>query len=159
MTTKAIPEGSDVLIPSFIVRDAAKAIEFYKSVFGATEIMRLPCSDSGKIAHAELKIRGHMLMLGDEAPEMGMLAPAPGGGLPPSSIMIYFEDVDAVYQTALSHGARSVMAPADMFWGDRFAKFIDPFGHQWGIATHVRDVSNEECAQAVAEWSKEKTPA
>lgn len=159
MTTKAIPDGFDGLIPSFIVRDAAKAIEFYKSVFGATEIMRLPCSDSGKIAHAELKIRNHVLMLGDEAPEMGMLAPAPGRALPPSSTMIYVSDVDAVYKTALSHGARSVMEPADMFWGDRFAKFIDPFGHQWGIATHFRDVSNEECAQAMAEWSKQKTPA
>ncbi|PWU13711.1 MAG: hypothetical protein C5B50_18785 [Verrucomicrobia bacterium] len=153
MSTKAIPDGYDSLIPSLVVRDAAKAIEFYKSVFGATERMRMPTSDGKKIAHAELQIRNAVLMLGDECPQLGAPAPQPGS-TPSSSVMIYVNDVDAIYKKAISSGAKSVMPPADMFWGDRFGKFIDPFGHQWGVATHQREVTPEECAQAAAEWGK-----
>jgi PhnB protein len=159
MTTKAIPDGYDSLIPSIIVNDAARAIEFYKKVFGATELMRMPQADSPKIAHAEIKIRNHVLMLGDECPEMGACAPQPDAGPPSTSVMLYVTDVDAVYNSALSLGARSVMAPMDMFWGDRYGKFIDPFGHQWGVATHKRDVSPEECAKAMEEWGKQKAAA
>src|SRR4029077_8609821 len=109
MSTKTIPDGYDSLIPSLIVRDAAKAIDFYKDVFGATEIMRMNHPDSAKVAHAEIKIRNHVLMLGDECPEMGALAPQPSGRMPPRSVMFYVQDVDAVYNKALSKGARSVM--------------------------------------------------
>ena len=152
MTTKAIPDGYDSLIPSLVVRDAAKAIEFYKSVFGATEKLRMPSSDGTKIAHAELKIRNAVLMLSDECPQMGCPAPEPGS-TPSSGVMIYVTDADATYEKAVSLGAKPVMPPADMFWGDRFGKFIDPFGHQWGVATHQREVSAEECGQAAAEWA------
>src|SRR5258708_4627766 len=100
MSTKAIPDGYDALIPSLIVNDAAKAIEFYKDVFGATEVMRMNQRDSRKIAHAEIKIRNHVLMLGDECPEMGALAPQPGSAMPPRSAMIYVQDVDAIYNKA-----------------------------------------------------------
>src|SRR5260370_1169661 len=117
MTTKAIPEGYDAIIPSLIVRDAAKAIEFYKNVFGAVELMRMPYPDGSKVAHAELKIRNSVLMLGDECPQMGALAPAVEGPPPPRSAMIYFADVDAVYQKALSLGSKSVFPPTEMFWG------------------------------------------
>ena len=158
MTTKPIPDGYDSLIPSLVVRDAAKAIEFYKSIFGATELLRMPSSDGTKIAHAELKIRNAVLMLGDECPQLGAPAPQPGS-TPSSSVMIYVTDVDATYKKAVSAGAKPVMPPADMFWGDRFGKFIDPFGHQWGVATHQKDVSAEECAQAAAEWAKGAIPA
>ena len=158
MTTKAIPDGYDSLIPSLVVRDAAKAIEFYKSVFGATEKLRMPSSDGTKVAHAELKIRNAVLMLGDECPQMGCPAPEPGS-TPSSSIMIYVADVDAIYKKAVSLGAKPVMPPADMFWGDRFGKFVDPFGHQWGVATHQREVSPEECAQAAAEWAAKEVHA
>jgi PhnB protein len=158
MTTKAIPDGYDSLIPSFIVRDAAKAIEFYRDVFGATELLRMPTADGSKIAHAELKIRNQVLMLGDECPQMGAFAPKLDGAAPSTSVFLYMADVDAVYKHAIAHGAKSVMPPADMFWGDRMGKFIDPFGHQWGIATHIKDVSPEECAKAAAEWAA-KQPA
>jgi uncharacterized glyoxalase superfamily protein PhnB len=156
MTAKPIPEGYDSLIPSFVVSDAEKAIQFYKQVFGATELVRMPYPESSKLAHAELKIRDHVLMLGDECPEMGVRAPQPSASSPPDSVMIYVTDVDAVYSKALSLGAKSLMPPTVMFWGDRYGKFIDPFGHQWGVATHVKDVTAEECAQGMAEWGKKK---
>jgi PhnB protein len=159
MSTKSIPDGYDALIPSMIVRDAAKAIDFYKEVFGATEVMRMSCPDSSKIAHAEIKIRDHVMMLGDENPQMGMVAPQPGTATPPQSVMIYVKDVDAIYNKAISKGAKSMMTPMDMFWGDRYAKFMDPFGHLWGIATHTRDVSPEECEKAMQEWGKQKPAA
>ena len=158
MSTKAIPDGYDSLIPSLIVRDAARAIEFYREVFGATEILRMPNSDGSKVAHAELKIRNSVLMLGDECPQMGALAPNPEDGAPPCSVFLYVPEVDEVYERALSRGAKGVMPPADMFWGDRMGKFIDPFGHQWGVATHIKEVSKEECAKAAAEWAQ-KQPA
>jgi PhnB protein len=156
MATQAIPEMYDALIPSLVVSDGAKAIEFYKEVFGAQELMRMNQSKSTKIAHAEIKIRNHVLMLGDECPEMGALAPKPGGPPPPRSIMLYVTDVDATFAKALSKGATGTMPPTDMFWGDRYGKFMDPFGHLWGVATHTRDVSPEECAKAAAEWGKPK---
>ncbi len=159
MNTKAIPEGHDALIPSKIVRDAAKAIEFYKEVFGATEVMRMNCPDSSRIAHAEIKIRNHVMMLGDESPEMGAFAPKMDGQMPSSSVMIYVEDVDAVIKKAQAKGAKIVMPVMDMFWGDRYGKFLDPFGHLWGVATHTKDVTPEECAKAMAEWEKEKPAA
>src|SRR6185295_16599501 len=127
MSAKPIPDGYDTLIPSMIVRDAAKAIEFYQEVFGATEMMRMNYPGSPKIAHAEIKIRNHLLMLGDENPQMGALAPQPGGRPPASSVMLYVPDIDAVFSKALSRGAKGIMPPMDMFWGDRYGKFIDPF--------------------------------
>jgi PhnB protein len=159
MSAKAIPDGFDGLIPSKVVRDAAKAIEFYKDVFGATELMRMTYPDSPKIAHAEIKIRNHVLMLGDENPQMGAFAPPTDGKMPSSSVMIYVTDVDAVIAKALAKGAKSMMPIMDMFWGDRYGKFLDPFGHLWGVATHKKDVSPEECAKAMAEWGKQKPAA
>jgi PhnB protein len=103
-----------------------------------------------------LKIRNHVLMLGDECPEMGARAPQPDTGPPSTTVMIYVSDVDTVYKKAVSLGAKAVMPPMDLFWGDRYGKFIDPSGHQWGVATHIKEVSPEECAKAAAEWGKEK---
>src|SRR5437867_12415574 len=120
MSAKAIPDGFDGLIPSKVVRDAAKAIEFYKEVFGATEIMRMNYPDSPKIAHAEIKIRNHVLMLGDENPQIGAVAPQPTATPPPASVMLYVDDVDAVFKKAVGKGAKSMMPPMDMFWGDRY---------------------------------------
>ena len=159
MSAKAIPDGFDALIPSKVVRDAAKAIEFYKEVFGATEVMRMNYPDSPKIAHAEIKIRNHVLMLGDENPQMGAFAPPLDGKMPSSSVMIYVADVDAVITKAIAKGAKSMMPVTDMFWGDRYGKFLDPFGHLWGVATHTKDVTPEECAKAMAEWGKQKPTA
>src|SRR5262249_42758052 len=131
-------------------------IQFYKDVFGATEVMRMNYPDSPKIAHAEIKIRNHTLMLGDENPQMGAFAPQSGGPMPPRSVMIYVQDVDATFNKALSKGAKSLMPPADMFWGDRYGKFYDPFGHLWGVATHTKDVSPEDCKTAMAAWGKQQ---
>jgi PhnB protein len=156
MSTQAIPEVYDSLIPSLVVSDAAKAIEFYRDVFGAQEMMRMNYPDGVKIAHAELKIRNHILMLGDECPEMGVVAPKPGGPTPPRSTMIYVADVDAIFQKALSKGATPAMPVMDMFWGDRYGKFVDPFGHLWGVATHTKDVSKEESEKGMANWGKGK---
>jgi PhnB protein len=156
MSTEAIPKQYDSLIPSLVVSDAAKAIQFYKDVFGAQELMRMNYPDGPKIAHAELKIREHVLMLGDECPEMGVVAPKSGGPMPPRSTMIYVSDVDATIQKALSKGATTAMPPMDMFWGDRYGKFVDPFGHLWGVATHKKDVSPEECEEGMKNWGKKK---
>ena len=155
MNTKPIPDGYDALIPTMIVRNAAKAIEFYKTVFGATEAMRMEYPGTKKIAHAELKIRNHYLMLGDEAPEMGALAPSPEVQWPAASVMIYVDDVDGLINKAVANGAKLTMPPMDMFWGDRYGKFLDPFGHLWNVATHKRDVPPEECAKAMEEWAKQ----
>ena len=156
MSAKPIPDGYDALIPCAIVRDAAKAIEFYKEVFGATEMMRMAYPNSPKIAHAEIKIRNHVLMLGDENPQMGVVAPQPSAGSPPASVMLYVDDVDGLFNKAVAKGAKSLMPPMDMFWGDRYGKFLDPFGHLWGVATHKKDVSPEDLAKGAAEWGKQK---
>src|SRR5262249_6959422 len=95
-------------------------------------------------------------MLGDECPEAGALAPQPGNKAHSGSVMIYVPDVDATFKKALDNGATQAMPIMDMFWGDRYGKFVDPFGHLWGVATHTRDVSPEECAKAMAEWGKQK---
>ncbi len=155
MSAKPIPDGHDALIPCAIVRDAAKAIEFYKDVFGATEMMRMPYPDSPKIAHAEIKIRDHVLMLGDENPQMGAVAPQPGA-TQPSSVFVYVDSVDATFNKAVAKGAKSMMPPTDMFWGDRYGKFVDPFGHVWAVATHKKDLSPEEMAKGAAEWGKQQ---
>jgi PhnB protein len=154
MTTKPIPDGQDALIPSLVVKDAVKAIEFYKKVFGATEVSRLNYPGGTRVAHAELKIRNSVMMLGDECPEMGVLAPPADGPPPPRSTVLYVTDVDATYNKAMAQGCKPVFPPGDMFWGDRFCKFMDPFGHQWGVATHIRDATPAECEKAMAEWGK-----
>jgi len=156
MNAKPIPDGYDSLMPALIVKDAASAIQYYKDVFGATELMRMSAPGSNKIAHAEIKIRNHVLMVNDEAPHMGMFGPAADQKSHASSVFIYVEDVDATVKKALERGGKLAMPIMDMFWGDRYGKFVDPFGHLWSVATHTRDVSPEECAKAMEEWGKKK---
>ena len=151
MNTKAIPDGYDALIPYLCVRDAARAIEFYKNLFGATEVHRMTWPGGTLIMHAELKIRHHALMLGDENPQFHFLSPLSLNGPSPVGLMFYVPDVDAVFQKAISLGATAAMPPADMFWGDRYGKFIDPFGHVWAVATHVKDMTPEEMQRGAAE--------
>jgi PhnB protein len=156
MSAKPIPDDYDALVPYFVVRGAAQAIEFYKAVFGATELVRMPSPDGSKVMHAELKIRGHVLMLGDENPQAGAVAPQPNAPPPPVGVMLYDEDVDALYKKALAHGAKGLLTPTDMFWGDRYGKFLDPFGHLWSVATHTKDVSPDEMAKGATEWAKQQ---
>ena len=146
---KPIPEGYHSVQPYLHVRGAAQAIDFYKEAFSATEMMRFPQPD-GRIGHAELRFGDSVIMLADEAPERGIHSPAHWGGSA-VSLMMYVEDCDAVYRRAIAAGAKSLREPADQFYGDRGAGVEDPFGFQWWISTHMKDMSHEELQEASAE--------
>ena len=148
MGVKAIPDGYYSLTPYLVIKGAAEAIEFYKKVFGAVETVRMP-GPGGRVMHAEVKIGNSMLMLSDENPERGYLSPSSRGGNT-SSMMLYTDDVDAVFKKAVAAGARSDQPPTDMFWGDRMGNLTDPFGHSWAIATHKEDVSPDEMEKRMA---------
>ncbi len=142
MPVKPIPEGYHSVTPYLIVRGGAEAIEFYKKAFGASELFRMD-APGGKIGHAEIKIGDSPIMLADEYPDMGYKGPQSLGGSP-VSIMIYVEDVDAIFNRAVDSGATVKEALQDKFYGDRMGTVVDPFGHIWHIATHKEDVSPEE---------------
>jgi PhnB protein len=142
MAVKPTPEGYHTATPYLIVNGAARAIDFYKAAFGATELLRFDAPD-GKIGHAEIKIGDSRIMLADEHPEMGYRGPEAFGGTP-VSILLYVEDVDAQFNQALGAGAKAIKAVQDQFYGDRSGTLVDPFGHMWTIATHTEDVSIEE---------------
>ena len=142
MSVKPIPEGYHSITPYLIVRGAAKAIEFYKKAFGATELFRF-AAPGGKIGHAEIKIGDSPIMLADEFAEMGYHGPQSLGGSP-VSIMLYVEDVDGVFNRAVDAGASVKEALQDKFYGDRTGTLIDPFGHRWHVSTHKEDVSIKE---------------
>ena len=142
MAVNAIPDGYTSLTPYLVCKGAAKAIDFYTKVFGAQEMLRMPGPD-GQIMHAEVKIGNAILMLADENKERGHLSPVTLGGSG-SSVMLYTNDVDAVFSRAVAAGAKAEMPPADMFWGDRMGNLVDPFGHKWAVATHKEYVSPEE---------------
>jgi PhnB protein len=138
---KAIPEGYESVIPYLVVNDGAAAIEFYKKVFDASEVMRF--DDNGRIGHAELKIGAGIFMLADEYPDLGYRSPE-AGKLPAAGMMIYVEDVDSVVKRAVAEGATVEKPVADQFYGDRAGGIVDPFGHRWYIATHIEDLTAEE---------------
>jgi uncharacterized glyoxalase superfamily protein PhnB len=135
------------------VRDAARAIEFYKQAFGAKEkgVMKGP---DGKIMHAELIIGDSIFMLADEFPEFGSMSPLSTGGSG-MGLHIYVEDVDSAFDRAIGAGATIDMPVSDMFWGDRYGKLADPFGHKWSIATHKRDLSPEEMEEGMKAMMQE----
>ena len=147
-----IPAGYHAVTPYLCVRGAAQAIEFYKKAFGAQELSRMPGPD-GRIGHAEIKIGDSVIMLSDEFPEMGGKSAQSLGGTP-VGIMLYVDNVDAVFDRAVAAGATSKQAPANQFWGDRFGRLTDPFGHDWSVATHVEDVEPAEMARRAAEAMK-----
>jgi len=137
-------------------KNAAQAIELYKKAFGAVEAVCMPTPD-GQIMHAELRIGDSILFLADEFPGMSA-APTPGS-LPSQSIFLYVNDVDAVFAKAVSSGCKESMPVTDMFWGDRYGKVIDPFGHHWGLATHVEDVAPAEMERRGKEWMAQMASA
>ena len=139
----AIPEGYHSVTPYLAVKDAAQAIDFYKRAFGAQEVARMPGPGGKGVMHAEIKIGDSHVMLSDEFPGAGTSSPQSLGGTT-CQLFLYVPNVDSAFQQAISAGAKSAMAPTDMFWGDRYGKLSDPFGHQWGLATHKEDVSPQE---------------
>ena len=145
---KPVPEGYHTATPYLVVDGAARAIEFYKKAFGAQELFRMG-GPGGKIGHAEIKIGDSPIMLSDEM--MGNKSPESLGGSP-VGIFLYVEDVDRAFNQAISAGAKEDMKPQNMFWGDRFGKLTDPFGHSWSLATHVEDVAPEEMEKRSREW-------
>lgn len=144
-----IPEGFHSLNASIIVQDPDAAIALYEKAFGAEEVMCLRMPD-GSVMHAELKFGDCILMLGGEWPTMGMKAPLAGHSS--SGLHLYVQDVDKAFKRAVDAGCTVIMPPDNMFWGDRYAKVSDPFGHVWGLATHIEDVSPDECARRAASW-------
>jgi PhnB protein len=142
MATPAIPEGYRTATPYLIVQGAADAIEFYKRAFGATEMLRM-ADPQGRVGHAEIRIGDSVIMLADEHPGMGYRAPSSLGGSS-VSILLYLEEVDAVFERATKAGAKVLRPVANQFYGDRSGTLEDPFGHVWTIATHVEDVPPEE---------------
>jgi PhnB protein len=142
MAVTPIPDGYSSVTPYLIVRGAAKALDYYKMAFGATELMRFEGPD-GRIGHAEIQIGTARLMLADEFPEMGHKSPQSLGGSG-TSLMLYVDQVDATFERAVAGGGTVTKPVENQFYGDRSGSLTDPFGHVWTIATHVEEVSEEE---------------
>jgi PhnB protein len=149
MPVDPIPEGYPRVSPYLCCRGAADAIEFYKDVFSANERMRMPGDSPENVGHAELEIGSSIVMLADEFPDHGFLSPQTIGGSP-VHVMVYVDDVDAVFARALELGATESRPIEDQFYGDRLGQFEDPWGHRWSVATHVEDVSEEEMGRRMA---------
>ncbi len=153
-TVAPIPEGFHSITPHMIIKDAAKAIEFYKKAFGAQELSRQMMPDGSLVMHALLKIGDSVLMLVDEFPEgqgcPDWVSPQTNKGTT-MTLHLYVEDVDAAYKRAEDAGCTPIMPLMDAFWGDRFGQVADPFGHHWSISTHVADPTEEEMAKAAQE--------
>jgi PhnB protein len=154
---KSIPEGHHALTPYLRVKDAARAIDFYKQAFGAQEMFRL-AEPSGRIAHAELEIGDSRLMISDEFPEMGLFAPHSSEEAP-MVIHLYVENVDAIAGAASAAGARMVKDVHDEFYGDRTCKLVDPFGHYWFVATHKEDLEMDEIQRRFTTFMRQMASA
>ncbi|MGD9648046.1 MAG: VOC family protein [Pirellulales bacterium] len=155
---KPIPDGYHSVTPYLYIDGAARALEFYKQAFGATEVMRLD-APGGKIGHAEIKIGDSHIMLADEFPDMGARSPSSLGGSA-VGLMVYTPDVDAVVERAVKAGAKLEHAVEEKFYGDRMGGIVDPFGHRWYVATHIEDVPPDEMAKrAAAAMSGSQSPA
>jgi uncharacterized glyoxalase superfamily protein PhnB len=146
-----IPPGREGLIPHLVCSPCADAIEFYKRAFGAEEVSRAPAPDGQRLMHAEIRVGGRPVFLVDDFPEYcsGKSETPKALGGTPVTIHRYVEDVDAAIKRAEQTGATVKMPAADMFWGDRYGVVVDPFGHQWSLATHISDPTPEEMAQAM----------
>jgi PhnB protein len=149
----AIPKGYTTATPYLIVRGCGDALAFYAKAFGAKEKVRMT-GPGDRIMHAEMKVGDAMIMLSDEAPQWGALSPLSLGGNA-THVMLYVKDVDAVWARALAAGATVSMPLSNMFWGDRYGKVKDPFGHEWSLATHVEDVGPKEMQRRSAEFARQ----
>ena len=152
-----IPPGYHTLTPYLVCRGAAKAIDFYKKAFGAVVKAQMPAPD-GTLMHAEIKIGDSIMMLGDEMLQMGSTSPQTIGGTA-TGLFIYTANVDKAYARAIAAGATPEMPPMDMFWGDRYCKLVDPFGHRWSMATHTEDMTPKEMARRGDEFMAQQAAA
>ncbi|WP_405860668.1 VOC family protein [Streptomyces sp. NBC_00090] len=156
MTVQPIPEGYPRVTPYLCVDGAAAAIDFYVSVLGAEERMRMP-APGGKIGHAELALGNSVMMLADPYPDMEFRSPKAIGGTP-VTLHVYVADVDAVFAKALAQGAKELSPVKDEFYGDRTGQLEDPFGHRWSVASHIEDVPEEEMGKRAEEAMKSMDP-
>lgn len=147
---QAIPSGHPSIVPHLVVRGASEAIEFYETAFGAEEICRMPTPDGKGILHAELQIGTAKIFVCDESPIMERWVSPKSLNGTTVALHIWSENVDQQFERAVKSGAKVVAPLTDMFWGDRYGRVTDPFGHEWSLAQHVKDVSPEEMAKAVA---------
>lgn len=149
-----IPEQFHAITPHLICKDAGEAMEFYKKAFGAKEVTRMSGPDGKSVMHGEMKIGGSILMIADEVPQMNCLGPASLGG---TSVCIhhYVANADKTFETAVKAGATVVMPMMDMFWGDRYGKLKDPFGHEWSIASRQKILTHKQMQKAMDEAFKE----
>ena len=153
---RPIPEGFRSVTPHLVCEGAAEALTFYQQAFGATELIRMP-GPNGKLMHAEIRIGDSVMMLADDFPEYGSRGPRALQGSA-VTIHLYVEDADALWNRALAAGATALMPLGDMVWGDRYGMLVDPFGHQWSIATHQRDVTPEQMQEAMASMPPDCPP-
>jgi PhnB protein len=141
---KPVPQGYHTITPHIVIRDAAKAIEFYKKAFGAKQLGGVFNTPDGKVMHAELQIGDSRFMLADEFPGMGTCQSPQTLGGTTTSLMVYSENVDQLFNQAVSAGASVAMPLANQFWGDRYGQVKDPYGHVWALGQHVEDVAPDE---------------
>ena len=144
---KGVPEGFTALTAHLVVEGAADAMDFYKRAFGAVELGRAPMPDSKKLMHGLMRVGDAMLMLVDSFEDWGVKGPKALGGSP-VTLHFYTTDADAAFRRAIEAGCTVAMPLADMFWGDRYGKVKDPFGHEWSIATKIKDLSPAEMEAA-----------
>lgn len=153
MAVKSRPDGYHSVTPYLVVDGAAKAIDYYREALGAKELFRLPMGD--KVGHAEIMIGDSHVMLSDEWPDMNLIGPKKRGGVT-ASLMVYVDNVDAMFARALKAGGAIEKNLENQFWGDRTGTLIDPFGHRWTLATHIEDVPSDEMQRRMDAFSKQE---
>jgi PhnB protein len=151
MAAKAVPDGFNTVSVYLVVKNAVEALEFYQKAFGAEPGAQMTGPDGKSTMHAEMRIGNSTVMLTDENPQWQMKSPETLGGSP-ASLHVYVDDVDKMFNRAVEAGCTAIAPVMDAFWGDRYGKLVDPFGHQWGIATHKEDVSPEDMGKRAAEF-------
>lgn len=150
----AIPNGFSTITPHIVIKDCAKAIEFYKKALGAKELYKSLMPD-GRVMHAMIQIGNSFVMMADEFPEMSSVGPTTLGGT--SFVLhIYTDDADKLYKQAIDAGSIPIMPVSEMFWGDRYGQIQDPYGHRWAIATHVKDVNPQEFEKIATKFFSKK---
>jgi len=151
------PEEFQSITPQLVVRGAARAIDFYRRAFGASELLRNAAPDGERIMHAELLLGGSRFLLHDEFPDEGVVGPTALGGTP-VTLHLYVKDADATFRRAVDAGAEVVMPLEDAFWGDRYGILRDPFGHRWSVASRLEDLSPAALKARAAAWAASATP-